>query len=77
MKHFKICRVRCLCCGDVIEHINHTKDDNSARVMYCSCRQVGLDPSASLYRVVTAEGANFEDLSEERKEEEKDNENIK
>lgn len=65
IKYFKVCRVKCLECGAVLEHVNHTKEDNCGHMMYCQCGKVGLDPSTSLYRIVTAPGAQFEDLSEE------------
>ena len=67
LKYYKVCRIRCLHCGDVLKHVNQTKEENSAQMMYCSCRRIGLDPSATLYRVVTTFGAKFEDLSEEWK----------
>ena len=67
LKCYKVCRIRCLHCGDVLKHVNQTKEENSAQMMYCSCRRIGLDPSATLYRVVTTFGAKFEDLSEEWK----------
>lgn len=71
IKYFKVCRVRCNICDDVLEHVNRSKHDNSARMMWCSCGKIGLDPSACFYRIVgngTPEGSfedAFEDLSEE------------
>lgn len=67
MKYYKICRVKCHCCGDVVEHVNQSKDDNHHITLYCSCGNVGLDPSATLYRIVS-KSIDFEDLSEEWKE---------
>lgn len=67
MKCYKICRVKCNSCGDVLEHINQTKEDNALQMIYCSCGQVALDPSAQLYRIV-GNSEDFEDLSEEWKE---------
>lgn len=64
LKYYKVCRVRCKRCGDVLEHVNQSKEDNYPRVLFCSCGQVGLDPSASLYRI-QGEPGSFDDLSEE------------
>lgn len=70
IKYFKVCRVRCKICGDVLEHVNRSKRDNGAGMMWCTCGKIGLDPSACFYRIVgngISEGsfeASFEDLSE-------------
>lgn len=64
VKHFKVCRARCLLCGDVLEHVNETKQDNHNRVLWCSCGKTMLDPAATLYRIGGVVGQ-FEDLSEE------------
>lgn len=64
MKYYKVCRVRCKLCDDVLEHVNQTKEDNHHTMLYCSCGNVGLDPSATLYRIVSKSGE-FEDLSKE------------
>ena len=69
LKYYKVCRVQCLSCGDVLKKINQSKEDNSSRVLYCSCGKVGLDPSASMYRILSFEGTAFVDLSEEWKDE--------
>lgn len=66
-KYYRVCRVRCNCCGDVLEHVNRTKADNYPRIFYCSCGKVGLDPAAFGYRIV-GNFDDFEDLSEEWKE---------
>ena len=63
MKYYRVCRVRCKRCGDVLEHVNQTKGESSTRVMYCSCGSVGLDPAAVMYRVLGSR-SDFEDLSE-------------
>ena len=63
VQYYKVCRVKCLHCGDVLEHINRTKQDNYNRALWCACKKVMLDPSASFYRI----GGNpedYEDLSE-------------
>lgn len=64
MKYYRVCRVRCKRCGDVLEHVNKTKDESAVRALYCSCGSVGLDPAAVMYRIL---GSPFdsEDLSEE------------
>ena len=54
--YFKICRVRCLRCGTVLMHVNRSKQDSSARVMWCRCGSVGLDPAPLGYRVRSTEG---------------------
>lgn len=75
IKCYKVCRIRCRKCGDVIEHINHTKTDNYHRLKYCSCGAIGLDPSAMMYRVLATPPAtlnDYEDLSEEWPEDEID-----
>lgn len=66
LKHYKVCRVKCKRCGDVIKHVNRTKEENYHTTLYCSCGNVGLDPSATLYRIVS-KSTDFEDLSEEWK----------
>ncbi len=65
IKYYKVCRVRCKHCGNTLEYINETKDDNALAMRWCSCGEVGLDPSATMYRIVTKPGAEYEDLSEE------------
>ena len=64
MKYYRVCRVKCKRCGDLLEHVNQTKDENASRVIYCSCGAVGLDPSATLYRVL-GNRADYTDMSEE------------
>lgn len=66
--YFKVCRVRCLLCGDVLEHENETTQDNSSRALWCSCGKTMLDPAASFYRIC-GPARQFEDLSEEWHEE--------
>lgn len=63
MKYYKICRVRCLRCGSLLEHINCTKADNSCFVMWCRCGRVGLDPAAVGYRIL-GKPEDYVDLSE-------------
>ena len=66
-KYFKICRVRCLRCGDVLEYENKNKEDNPPFVLQCSCMRVALDPSATLYRILAIPPGtpeDYEDLSE-------------
>lgn len=64
VKYYRVCRVRCKRCGNVLEHVNSTKDENASRVMYCTCGAVGLDPSATLYRIL-GNSDDYTDLSEE------------
>lgn len=64
MIYYKICRVRCRHCGDVLEHVNRTELDNHPHLLRCSCGRVALDPSATLYRVL-GEPEDYEDTSEE------------
>lgn len=64
IKYYKVCRVHCRCCGDVLEHENRTKQDNYGRALWCSCGKTMLDPAASFYRIGGIIGQ-FEDLSEE------------
>lgn len=67
VQYFKVCRIRCRCCGDVLEYINQSKTEHG-RLMLCSCRKVGLDPAASMYRTL-GNPEDVEDLSEEWPEE--------
>lgn len=62
MTYYKVCRVRCTLCGEVLEHVNQTKDERGS-IFSCTCGKVALDPSAVFYRVV-GEPENYEDLSE-------------
>ncbi len=62
LTYFRVCRVRCRSCGEVLEYRNQSKSDQGpGRAMTCPCGKTGLDPSASLYRVF---GNDFDDLSE-------------
>ena len=64
MKYFKVCRVRCKRCGDVLEYENQSKQDIGTRApMYCHCQEVALDASATMYRILGAP-EDYEDLSE-------------
>ena len=63
IKYFKVCRVRCKLCDDVLEHINTSKEDNHNNVLWCSCKKTMLDPSATFYRVI-GNPEEYEDLSE-------------
>lgn len=63
VKYFKVCRVRCKLCGTVLEHTNHTKEDNGNDALWCACGKVMLDPAASFYRVM-GNPDEYEDLSE-------------
>ena len=64
LTYYRVCRVKCKRCGDVLEHINHTKEFNSHRMMYCSCGKVALDPAVTMFRIL-GEPSDYEDLSEE------------
>lgn len=60
MKQYKICRVRCKRCGDVLEHDNATRTEKMLR---CQCGAVGLDPDALAPRIIAESRGAFEDLS--------------
>ena len=64
MKCYKICRVKCQQCEDVLEHVNRTKTDSHFRILWCSCGKVGLDPAAVGYRIL-GDPSDYEDISEE------------
>ncbi len=64
MKYCRVNRIRCKRCGDVLEHVNQKKEQPVARVMYCACGAVGLDPGAIYYRILASSRDDFEDLSE-------------
>lgn len=69
LKFYKVCRVKCKHCGDVLEYVNQSKEDNGPRLMMvCKCGRIGLDAAALAYRVMGAD-EDFEDLSEEWTEE--------
>lgn len=64
IKYYKICRVRCKLCGDILEHENKTKQEGQKDALFCSCKKTVLDPSASFYRIL-GNPNDYEDLSEE------------
>lgn len=64
MKYYKICRVRCLRCGSLLEHINRTKTENSISTMWFRCGRVGLDSAAAGYRIL-GKPEDYADMSEE------------
>lgn len=65
LKYYKICRVKCLRCGDVLEYENVSKTDmGPGSLMTCSCRKVALDPSVVLYRILGSQ-EDWEDQSVE------------
>lgn len=63
LPYYRICRVKCKCCGDVLEHINRTKEQKSHQMMTCSCGKVQLDPHIFAYRIIGFT-EDYEDLSE-------------
>lgn len=63
MKYFKVCRVRCRKCGDVLEYVNKIKLSRGM-LRYCSCGAVGLDPATVMYRIL-GNPEDYEDMSEE------------
>ncbi len=63
LTHYRVCRVKCNCCGDVLEHVNRTKEPQSHRMMTCSCGKVQLDPHIFTYRIIGFP-EDYEDLSE-------------
>ena len=64
IKYYRVCQVKCKCCGDVLKHVNHTKEPQSHRMMTCSCGKVQLDPHICAYRI-NGFPDDYEDLSEE------------
>lgn len=76
LTHYRVCRVRCKRCGDVLEHVNQTKQDNAPRMLVCSCQKVALDPAALMYRIV-GHPDDYEDLSEKWPEDKKESEKKK
>lgn len=60
MKQYKICRIRCKKCGDVLEHDNATR---AAEILRCQCGAVGLDPDDLAPRIIAESRGAFEDLS--------------
>ncbi len=64
LTYYRICRVKCKCCGDVLEYVNLTKNDTGSALLRCSCGKVALDPSPIMYRIIGA-SVDYEDLSEE------------
>ena len=65
LKYVVVCRVRCSACGQVLEWRNRSKDDyGPGKMMVCKCGSVGLDPAATMYRIVAlVPHADWEDLS--------------
>lgn len=68
LKYYRVNRVYCRCCGDVLEHTHHTKDIQSHRMLTCTCGKVALDPSVTMYRIV-GNVEDYEDFSEPWEEE--------
>ena len=64
LKYYRVCRAKCLSCGDVLEHVNRSKQDGSSDALVCTCKKVLLDPAACFYRIV-GDPEQYEDLSEE------------
>ena len=63
IKYYKVCRIRCRKCGDVLEYVNKVKLSRGM-LRYCSCGAVGLDPAAIMYRTL-GNPEDYEDMSEE------------
>lgn len=63
LTHYRVCRVKCKCCGDVLEHVNRTKEPQSHRMLTCTCGKVQLDPHVFAYRI-NGYPEDYEDLSE-------------
>lgn len=61
LTYYRVCRVRCKHCGEVLEHTFHTKEMNSCRMRWCGCGKTALDPHPVAYRIL---GDDYEDLSE-------------
>ena len=64
IKYYRVCRVKCKRCGDVLEHVNRTKEPQSHRMLTCTCGKVQLDPHVCAYRI-NGYPEDYEDLSEE------------
>lgn len=65
LKYFRICRVRCNSCGQILEWHAHSKTDCALGMLVCDCRKIGLSPAASLYRIAALEkDAVWEDLAD-------------
>ena len=64
LKYFRICRVRCNNCNQILEWHAHSKSDCAPGMLVCNCRKIGLSPAASLYRIAALDpNASWEDLS--------------
>ena len=64
MTYYKVNRIRCKKCSDILEYEHKTKDSNPHAMMWCKCGAVALDPSAYYFRIA-GNPENYEDLSEE------------
>ena len=60
---YRVCRIRCKCCGDVLERTFQTKEMKSYDMQWCQCGKVALDPHVVAYRVI-GYPEDYEDLSE-------------
>ena len=65
LKFYKVCRVQCKHCGDVLEYVNQSKEDNGPRLMMvCKCGRIGLDAAALAYRVTAFPPGTLEDIED-------------
>jgi len=50
---WKINRVCCSECGDIIEYIHETQESNPGHLVTCKCGDTSIDPCAyAMYRVI-------------------------
>lgn len=63
LTHYRVCRLKCNCCGDVLAHINRTKEPQSYRLLTCSCGKVQLVTHIFAYHIIGFP-EDYEDLSE-------------
>lgn len=63
LRYYRINRIRCKRCGDILEHVHQTKEIKRHAMMSCSCGAVQLDPHVLAPRVFGVL-EDIEDLSE-------------
>lgn len=63
LTYYRVNRIRCKRCGDVLEHVHLTKEIKRHAMLTCSCGAVQLDPHVIAPRVFGAL-EDIEDLSE-------------
>lgn len=63
LTYYRVNRIRCKWCSEVLEHVHQTKEIKRHALMSCSCGAVQLDPHVIAPRVFGAL-EDIEDLSE-------------